>query len=42
MTKNNILDLYFNIIMANEKQEKSACIFQDFANAFDKVNHEVL
>ena len=32
-----ILDLCFNIITANEKQEKSACISQDFANAFDKV-----
>ena len=28
--------------MANDKQEKSAYIFQDFANAFDKVKHKIL
>ena len=37
-TEHAILDLYFNIITANEKQEKSACIFLDFAKAFDIVN----
>ena len=35
------LDLHFNIITANEKQEKSACIFLDFAKAFDTVNYEI-
>ena len=35
------LDLYFNIITANEKQEKSACIFLDFAKAFDTVHYEI-
>ena len=34
-------DLYFNIITANEKQEKSAYIFLDFAKAFDTVNYEI-
>ena len=40
-TEHAILDLYFNIT-ANEKQEKSACIFLDFAKVFDTVNHEIL
>ena len=41
-TEHAILDLYFNIITANENQEKSACIFLDFAKAFDIVNREIL
>ena len=41
-TEHAILDLYFNIITANEKQGKSACVFLDFAKAFDTVNHEIL
>ena len=32
--KHAILYLYFNIITANEKQEKGAYIFLDFAKAF--------
>ena len=30
-TEHAISDIYFNIITANEKQEKSTCIFLDFA-----------
>ena len=30
-TEHAISDIYFNIVTANEKQEKSACIFLDFA-----------
>ena len=41
-TEHAILDLYFNIIAANEKQGKSACVFLDFAKAFDTVNYEIL
>ena len=41
-TEHVILDVYFNIITANEKYEKNACIFLDFAKAFDTVNHEIL
>ena len=33
-TEHAILYLYFNIITANEKQEKGAYIFLDFAKAF--------
>ena len=40
--QNAILDLYFTIITANEKQEKSACIFLVFAKPFDTVNHKIL
>ena len=39
---NAILDLSFKIITANEKQEKSACIFLDFAKAIDTLNYEIL
>ena len=42
LTEHAIFDLYFNIITANEKQEKSASIFRDFAKAFDIANHEIL
>ena len=42
LTEHAILDLYFDSITANEKQEKSACIFLDLAKAFDTVNHEIL
>ena len=41
LTEHAILDLYFDSITANEKQEKSACIFLDLAKAFDTVNHEI-
>ena len=41
-TEHVIPDIYFNIITANEKQEKSACIFLDFAKAFNTANHKIL
>ena len=40
-TKHAILDLYYNI-KGIENQEKTPCIFLDFAEAFDTVNHEIL
>ena len=40
-TEHAILDLYTNIIQSIEKQEKSSCIFLDFAKAFDTVNHKI-
>ena len=38
-TEHAILDLYTNIIQSIEKQEKSRCIFLDFAKALDTVDH---
>ena len=34
-------DLHTNIIQSIEKQEKSSCIFLDFAKAFDTVDHYI-
>ena len=41
-TEHAILDLYTNIIQSIEKQEKSSCIFLDFAKGFDAVDHYIL
>ena len=38
MTEHAILDLHTNVIQSIEKQEKSSCIFLDFAKAFDTVD----
>ena len=37
-----MLDLYTNKIQSIEKQEKSSCVFLDFAKAFDTVDHYIL
>ena len=41
-TEHVILDLYTNLIQSIEKQEKSSCIFFDFAKAFNTVDHYIL
>ena len=41
-TEHEILNLYTNVIQSTEKQEKSSCIFLDFAKAFDTVDHKIL
>ena len=42
MTEHAILDLHTNIIQSIEKQEKSSCIFLDFAKVFDTVDQKIL
>ena len=37
-----LLHFYSNIIKGIENHEKTACIFLEFAKAFDTVNHEIL
>ena len=37
-----IFDFFSDIIKGIENREKTACIFLDFAKAFDTVNHEIL
>ena len=37
-----ILDLYSKIVDAFENNERSCCVFLDFAKAFDTVNHNIL
>ena len=41
-TEHAILDLYYNLVKEIETQEKTVCIFLDFAKAFETVNHEIL
>ena len=41
-TEYAIFDLCYNIIKGIGTQEKTACIFLDFAKAFDTVNREIL
>ena len=41
-TEHAMLDLYTNIIQSTEKQEKSSCLFLDFTNASDTVDHYIL
>ena len=41
-TEHALLDLYRNIVQSIKSEEKTSCIFLDFAKAFDTVNHEIL
>ena len=37
-----ILDIHAKIVQAFEDKRVAACVFLDFAKAFDTVNHEIL